>query len=82
MNGLIVGFSDASGSTYGNVSLDKIKNQPFPERITNIYSSSAPTSGYWAINDVIGIIAPTTWEAFICVVEGRPGTWKICRRIP
>jgi len=82
-HGGIIGFSNASGSTYSNVAINKIKNQPFPLGIQNLYSIAPPRSGqgYWGIRDVINIAYPTTWEAFICIAEGDPGTWKLCRRI-
>lgn len=43
-----------------------------------VYMSAPPTSGYWAVGEIVWNSAPTAggYVGWICITAGSPGTWK------
>lgn len=84
-------FSDQSQSVFANNCYDKVISYhssftPFgtwlgnqgPDSVGMSQSSAIPTTGTWAVGDVVWNTSPSSGQpaGWMCTVAGTPGTWK------
>lgn len=72
----LTGISSISGVVFKDNRWDK--NKSSFDQAKDGYHSAAPTSGTWAVGDVVYHSAPAAAGniGWVCVTAGSPGTWK------